>query len=95
MKQIAHFLNEEGRIKALPTKYSVKFLVLEYLAEKFQKGRIYTEKEVNEIANRWHTFGDFYLLRRELIDAGFLARTSDGREYWRTEKTSDNIAEKA
>lgn len=92
MKQIAHFLDEEGRIKALPTKYSAKLQVLEVLAEKFEKGHIYTEKEVNEITNRWHTFGDFYLMRRELIDAGYLERTSDCSKYWRT--ASDSIAAK-
>ena len=92
MKQIAHFFDEQGRVKALPTKHSAKLQVLEALAGKFDKDCSYTEKEVNEIVSCWHTFGDFYLLRRELIDAGFLARTSDCSKYWRTPKTTHIIA---
>lgn len=56
--------------------------VLKYLAGKFEEGRIYTEKEINAIINEWHTFGDYFILRRLLVDHGLLGRTANGAEYW-------------
>ena len=59
-----------------------KLAVLEYLAEKFDKDKDYTEKEVNHIIESWHTFGDYFLLRRGLVDYKLLCRTPDGSRYW-------------
>jgi hypothetical protein len=80
---LARFLDENGRITAYPAKNRAKHLVLSYLAEKFNNRTHYTEKEVNDVISLWHTFGDFFLLRRELIDNEFLARTSSGSKYWK------------
>ena len=83
MHSLAAFLNEEGKIKQLPAKHKLRMEVLAYLAEKFQADRDYTEKEVNALIDQWHTFADYFLLRRELIDHHFLCRTSDGVRYWK------------
>lgn len=80
---IARFLNEEGQILCLPRKRTPRLAVLAYLAEKFEYGRDYTEKEVNGLCDQWHTFGDYFILRRELVDYGFLSRERDGSRYWR------------
>ncbi len=85
MDILKRFLDEEGKIKQLPVKKEVRFVVLAYLAEKFLTDRDYTEKEVNGIIDRWHTFGDYFVLRRELIDNGLLCRTSNGAKYWKEE----------
>ena len=61
-------LDDEGRIKVWPSKHARKDAAVRYLATKFEPGRVYTEKEVNEIIDRWHTFGDYFLLRRALIE---------------------------
>ena len=82
MRSIDPFLDKTGKIKQLPTKKMRREEVLRYLGEKFEDERIYTEKEVNAIIDDWHTFNDYFLLRRELIIAGVLARTSDGGKYW-------------
>jgi hypothetical protein len=60
----------------------MRVAVLEYLCGKFEKNRIYTEKEINQMIDRWHTFGDYFLLRRSLIDYRFMARKPDGSQYW-------------
>lgn len=86
MRSIAVFLDEQGRIKQLPAKGQIKINVLEYLAEKFLFDKDYTEKEVNTIIDSWHTFGDYFLLRRELIDNRLLSRTIDGARYWKDKK---------
>ncbi len=50
---------------------------------KFEAGRQYREREINEVLDAWHTFGDHTRLRRDLCDAGLLERKEDGSEYWR------------
>ena len=86
LSEIDRFLDTEGRIKQLPSKGLVKKALLAYLATKFNVNIDYTEKEVNEIIKTWHTFNDYFLLRRELIDYRFISRTTDGSRYWKDSK---------
>ena len=88
-KNIAAFLDGEGRIKQIPVPNRTKVPVLEYLAGKFKTGRIYTEKEVNAVIDAWHTFGDYFILRRLLIDYGLMERVPDGSRYWVSEKREE------
>ncbi len=83
ISELTNFLDNEKRIKSWPAKKEKKQAVLLYLSTKFEKNRIYTEKEVNEIINDWHTFKDFFLLRRGLIEKKLLNRTWDGSQYWK------------
>lgn len=80
--EIKNYLDEYGKIKALPKKSKPRLAVLTYLSLKFNKGVIYSESEVNEIIKNWHTFGDWALLRRELFEAKLLDRKKDCSEYW-------------
>lgn len=80
-RNINRFLDDSGKIMQLPQKQKMRCAVLEYLAEKFESDCICTEHEVNDICNQWHTFGDYFLLRRELVDSGFLCRERDGSRY--------------
>ncbi|WP_186843713.1 DUF2087 domain-containing protein [Acetobacterium tundrae] len=86
MQKIKPFLNEEGKIKQIPSKQSKQLLVYEYLAEKFDDDQEYSEKSVNQLIDTWHTFGDCILLRRGLIETGFLCRLSDGSKYWKNKE---------
>ena len=74
-------LDGEGRIKVWPSKHARKDAAVRYLATKFEPVRIYTEKEVNEIIDRWHTFGDYFLLRRALIEMRLMERDRRGSQY--------------
>jgi hypothetical protein len=76
------FLDEQGRIKQIPVPLQKKLDVLAYLTEKFEPGRQYKEKEVNSIIQDWHTFNDYFILRRLLVDHRFLGRLADGTAYW-------------
>ena len=80
---INRFLDESGRIVQLPQKKTYRVATLSYLAEKFEANHKYTEKEVNSICDEWHTFGDFFILRRELVDLGLLCREPNGSSYWK------------
>lgn len=81
-KIVIRFLDGE-RIKQIPAKETHKRYVLEYLVSKFDTEREYTEAEVNAIIDEWHTFGDYFILRRELIDSGLMKRLPNGSKYWR------------
>ncbi len=83
MKDISRFLNDKGQVTIWPKKQADKLLVLEYLVNKFVYGQIYKESEINEILNQWHTFQDWPLLRRSLVDSGYLLRDRSGYAYRR------------
>ena len=87
---IKRFLDESGKITQLPQKRTVRLAVLAYLAEKFETNRDYKEKEVNAVCDEWHTFNDFFILRRELVDSGLMCREPNGSRYWKP-KTESNI----
>lgn len=84
---ISRFLDDENKIKIWPSKKQMKLDILSYLATKFESGRFYKEQEVNSIIENWHTFGDYFLLRRGLIDYKLLSRTNDGAKYWKEEQS--------
>jgi hypothetical protein len=79
-----------GRLVAIPAARSKRLVVLDHLAGLFEPGRRYPEREVNEILGAVHP--DYAMLRRYLVDDGFLDRAderapSGGRSvkvYWRT-----------
>lgn len=77
---IAH-LNADGTIKTIPFQPVKLRVILNYLVSAFTPGVDYTEKEVNTILRRFHE--DTAGLRRDLVEAGLLARESDGSRYWR------------
>lgn len=80
---LLRFLGNEGRLAQWPAKRSNQLLVLKYLANKFTNGQPYTERQVNDVLQQWHTYGDWATLRRALIDEGLLTRKHDGTEYRR------------
>ena len=70
---------EYGKLKSIPVQRKKERVILEFLAEKFEFGRIYTEREVNLIIADFHD--DFCTLRRDMISEKLLDRNRDG--YWR------------
>lgn len=90
MKGLKNFLDEEQRLKVWPSRPANKRLACEYLAGKFEEGADYSEKEVNRIISEWHTFNDYFLLRRSLVEYGLLGRTSSGSCYWKEKQVADN-----
>lgn len=87
---IKNYLNKDGKIKAWPAKTEAKHAVLAYMSTKFELGRDYKEKEVNAIIEANHAFGDYFLLRRGMVDLGVMARTPDGARYWRVLPEEEN-----
>lgn len=73
--------DELGRMSRWPVKYSVQRLAMWVMWMQFERGRVYTEREVNAVLKAWHTWGDHVTLRRELINDRLLTRKSDGSQY--------------
>ena len=81
-RDIRPFLQEDGRLTALPVKRRKQLTALYYLSTKFESGRIYTEGEVNDLLDDWTTFHDPATLRRELFNHHLLNRTDNCARYW-------------
>ena len=70
-----------GRLARGPTKRALQVLVRWCLWLRFDAKRRYSEREVNEVLNAHHLFGDHCILRRELVELKLLTRTPGGAEY--------------
>lgn len=83
---IRGYLDDEGRVIQWPGRKhrAEQMLILQYLASKFEAGKLYTEREVTDLLRQHHTFEDWAMLRREMFEMGFINRTPDGSEYWVT-----------
>ncbi len=79
------YFTKEGKLHTWPSRKrsDLRVEILRRLADHFEPNRTFAEREVNEILKAILMFDDFVLLRRELVDGKYLARTSDGRSYWR------------
>ena len=75
-KVLRAFLDEEGRLRSIPVSRAKRAVVLEYLAEHLEAGRTYRERELSDVLRRFHD--DVATLRRELVGAKLVVRTTDG-----------------
>jgi predicted transcriptional regulator len=80
-KVLADFSLPDGHLKEIPAQRKKLDIILRHVAEAFEPGRKYAEKQVNQILSRFHA--DTATLRRELVGSGLMERKSG--EYWRKE----------
>lgn len=69
---IRNFFTSQGKLKHLPAQLKKKLIVLEHIVSNLEKGRKYTEKEINEFVKSFHE--DFATIRREFIMHQFMYR---------------------
>ena len=67
------WFDKEGRLRAMPAQRAKRAAVLERVAEQFEAGRSYPEREVNSILGEVFP-DDIAYLRRELVSSGLLTR---------------------
>lgn len=79
------YLDRDGKIISWPNTADGKQIVCEYLANLFECGKNYTEREVTKTISDYHCFMNPTMLRRELIARKLMGRKPDGSVYWRIE----------
>ena len=67
-------------LKTFEVRTKNQKFILKIIAQQFEPGKIYSEKQVNEVLQP--IYSDYVLIRRALIDYAFLKRLPDGDEYW-------------
>lgn len=72
---------KDGRLQSIPAAHGKRQVILDVIAQDFEPGRQYTEKQVNLILGK--RFADTAALRRYLVDDGFLEREGGAGRYWR------------
>lgn len=86
LRRVLRHFDATGRLLRWPGKFSERQLCLWALWSRLPARQVMDEKQVNAALTAQHHFGDHALLRRELVDGGWLTRTRDGREYRRVER---------
>lgn len=82
---LRRFFTPEGRLHTMPTRHVKRHVVLDHVAQRFELGKVYAEREVDEVLKSIHD--DHAALRRYLVDDGFLTRRDN--HYWRSGGTVD------
>lgn len=82
---IRNFFTADGKLKSIPSQLKKKLIALEHMVSRLEKGRAYTEKEINEFIKQYHD--DFATLRREFIMHQYMFRDKEiyelnPREMW-------------
>lgn len=86
LEKIARYFDDQGLLKRWPSKASHREPCLWVMWSRLTPRRHLTEKEINAQLQDAHLFGDHALLRRELVDGGWLTRKPDGSDYRRIER---------
>jgi len=69
-----------SRLATIPTNRDKRRLVLDRLAQEFEPGLRYDERDVNSMIQVFHE--DYATLRRYMVDEGFMTRAEG--VYWRS-----------
>jgi predicted transcriptional regulator len=79
-KVLSAFVDDNGKITALPAQEKKYQVILRYVAKAFEPDVRYSEKQVNEILSGFYK--DTASLRRGLIEHRIMRRDSSGSAYW-------------
>ncbi|WP_076640856.1 DUF2087 domain-containing protein [Lactiplantibacillus plantarum] len=87
LKQYFNFDHDPLQLKRWPKKQKTIVTILTRIIDEIPMHRPINEDELNHYLQP--IYFDYTTLRRYLIDYGFLKRTVDGRQYWRTTTKED------
>ena len=71
---------KDGVLSKFPIKQKQKLIVLREISKYLEEQESYSEKELNQLLKT--IYDDYVLIRRYLIEYGFLDRKADGSLYW-------------
>ncbi|AFH61871.1 DUF2087 domain-containing protein [Paenibacillus caseinilyticus] len=82
-----------GPLKRWPGKESLRIRIAGLLAQRFEPHKRYSEKEVNDVLEQ--AWPDYAVLRRYMVEYGFMERKDDGSAYWLAEEKESTGTEAA
>jgi len=71
-----------GKLTDFPVKDKHWYVILRWIASKFEVGVRYSERQTNQIITDIHA--DYATIRRNLVEYGFMRRERGGGNYWLT-----------
>jgi hypothetical protein len=86
VEKVARHFDAEGNMVRWPGRTKQQELCLWLLWSRIPAETSFTEREISDLLNDWHHFGDAALLRRSLFEYKLAQRTIDGRDYRRIEQ---------
>lgn len=84
----------KGKLKTFAIQEKHKIVVLREIVRRFEEGMVYSERELNEILKDIYE-EDYVLIRRYLVEYGFMDRKKDCSEYWVKETLKDDAVKKS
>ena len=86
IEKAARHFDAAGILSSWPARFNHQLLCLWVLWSRIPAGETFTERQISDLLNDWHGFGDHALLRRAMFEAKLVNRTIDGRQYRRIEQ---------
>lgn len=82
---------KDGKLKVIPRKEKNKLEILDYYYNLLTKLNVsvFSEKEINHIISE--SYSDYAIIRRYLVDYGYIKRDKYGKEYWLDASKQSNI----
>lgn len=71
-KKVLQTFMTDGYCETMPAQFKKRQIVLEEIFQAFEIGKIYAEREINEIIERFHD--DYCMVRRAFIGFGWMTR---------------------
>jgi hypothetical protein len=86
VEKVARHFDADGGLVRWPGRTKQQELCLWVFWSRIPAETSFTEREISDLLNDWHHFGDHALLRRSLYEYRLVQRTVDGRDYRRIEQ---------
>ncbi|OQS10985.1 hypothetical protein B0T37_02045 [Chromobacterium violaceum] len=86
VRRLLRHFDDEGRLARWPKKFSEQRACLWALWAGLPRGEEWDEPAANAAIRALEALGDHVLIRRELVEGGWIGRTDDCRRYWLIER---------
>ncbi len=86
VEKVARHFDTDGSLVRWPGRTKQQVLCLWAFWSRIPPETSFTEREISDLLNDWHRFGDHALIRRSLYEYHLVQRTIDGRDYRRIEQ---------
>lgn len=86
IRRLLRHFDDQGRLIRWPNKFNEQATCLWVIWSRLPARHSFDERGISRAIQAEHLFGDFALLRRELVEQKLVSRTPDCRDYQRIER---------